>query len=86
MDSYCAYEGLRLYITFTYCVVWRVKELTKCLVLFPERVNLFPRLLFLNLLNTTASVSVHVVISVLLGLHLTEEITVSTNSETEILL
>lgn len=84
MYSYCVREGLRSCISF--CVVWRVKELTRTLVLFPERVNLFPSLLFLNLLNTTAAVSVHVVISVLLGLHLTEEITINMNSETNILL
>lgn len=56
------------------------------LVLFCERVKLFLSLLFLNLLNATASVSVHLVISVLLCLHLTEEITISVNSETEMLL
>lgn len=53
--------------------------------MFPERVNIFPSLLFLSLLSTTASVAVHILISVL-GLHLIEEITVSVNSETEIIL
>lgn len=86
MDGYCAYEGLRSSITFIYRVVWRVKELTGVLVLFCERVKLFLSLLFLNLLNAAASVSVHLVISVLLCLHLTEEITISVNSETEMLL
>lgn len=62
------------------------EELTGVLVLFCERVKLFLSLLFLNLLNATASVSVHLVISVLLCLHLTEEITISVNSETEMLL
>lgn len=64
----------------------RLKDLTKPLVLFPAKANLLPRLLFLNLLDTAASVSVFGVISVLFGLHLTEEIAVSMNSETEIFL
>lgn len=86
MDGHCAYEGLRSCITFIYCVVWRGKELTGTLILFPEMVKLFPSLLFLILPSATASVSVHLLISVLLGLHLTEEITISVNSETEMLL
>lgn len=67
-------------------VIWRLKDLTKPVVLFPEKVNLLPCLLFLNLLNTTDSVSVFGVISILMGLHLTEEISVGMNSETEIFL
>lgn len=84
VDSYYTHEILK---SCHLCgVVWRLKDLTKPLVLFPEKVNLLPCLLFLNLLNGTASVSVFVVISVLLGLHLTEEIAISMNSETEIFL
>lgn len=81
MDSYCAYGGLRAYVTFVSCVIWRVKELTKTLVLFPERVNLFPGLLFLNSLNKCISVSA---CCNLCYSRLTfEEITVSMNSETD---
>lgn len=67
-------------------VVWRPKDLTNPIALFPEKVNLLPCFLFLSLLNTTDSVSVFGVISVLMGLHLTEEISVGMKSETEIFL
>lgn len=58
-----------------------MKELTKPLYSFPKGQIYFQAGCFL--LNTTALLSVHVVISVLLGLHLTEEITISMNNETD---